>query len=60
MRPDSVQNGVGLLRLSIRLIELQSKPFLSTEIMMAKNAMLSGKKSIKDIMIIAYLLLRNQ
>ena len=60
MRPDSVQNGVGLLRLSIRLIELQSKPFLSIEIMMAKNAMLSGKKSIKDIMIIAYLLLRNQ
>ena len=47
MRPDSVQNGVGLLRLSIRLIELQSKPFLSIEIMMAKNAMLSGKNLLK-------------
>ena len=31
VKPDSVQNGVGLLRLSIRLVELQSKLFLSIE-----------------------------
>ena len=44
MRPDSVQNGVGLLRLSIRLVELQSKPFLSIEIMMTKIAVHSSEK----------------
>ena len=60
MRPDSVQNGVGLSRLSLRLVELQSKPFLSVEIMMTKIAVQSSKKSIKVIMIIGYLLLHNQ
>ena len=38
IKSDSVQNGVGLLRLSIRLVELQNKPFLSIEMMMTKMA----------------------
>ena len=38
IKPDSVQNGVGLLRLSIRLVELQSKPILSKEMIMTKSA----------------------
>ena len=29
IKPDSVQNGVRLLKLSVRFVELQSKPFLS-------------------------------
>ena len=38
IRPDNVQNGVGLLRVSIRLVEPQNKLFLSIEMIMTKSA----------------------
>ena len=54
IKPDSVQNGVGLLRLSIRFIELQSKPFLSMEMMMFKIAIFMKNNTLFNCHYISY------